>query len=257
MKYQIRKSVWESNSSSMHSLVVTKKNANIRMTQEEIRKEQYLDEPWKKNSNVWNLNFYGDNYFGRSPFECLCTFTDKLRYAVAEYCGDCYGIKSYIEAEKKFDDMFRELVLNLTGCDDIEIDYNTNYFRIYADVPHEYMDEAEEVPYKNLVYNEDRKDGEDTYKDHDINGRPIEIAYFEVPRFGGIDHASSGLLRRFLEENDISIADFLIRKDIICVVDGDEYCIFGSMINCGLVDKDNIVYQTNSSNDYEEEGDNE
>ena len=48
MKYQIRKGCFETNSSSMHSLIITKENENIRMTQKEIRDEFYLNEEWYK-----------------------------------------------------------------------------------------------------------------------------------------------------------------------------------------------------------------
>ena len=138
MKYQIRKSVWESNSSSMHSLVVTKKNSNIRMTQEEIRHEFYLDEDWYKERHKNNEKEIvkidpWDNEFGRSPFDVLVTFTDKLAYAVAEYCGDNYSIESYVKSEKTFDEIFRPLLIRLIGCDDIEWDrWDDRPFEIYV-----------------------------------------------------------------------------------------------------------------------------
>ena len=107
MKYQIRKGCFETNSSSMHSLIVTKKNSNVRMTQKEIREEFYLDEDWYKERHkndekeIVRLDLW-HNEFGRSPFSVLSSFEEKLAYAIAEYCGNNYSIKSYLEADKTF-----------------------------------------------------------------------------------------------------------------------------------------------------------
>ena len=122
MKYQIRKSVWESNSSSMHSLVVTKKNSNVRMTQEEIRAEFYLDEEWYKKlhkndeKEVVDIDPW-ENDFGRSPFSVLSSFRDKLYYAVAEYWLKCLseitGVLSGCNWDVHFDDV--DLILDADG----------------------------------------------------------------------------------------------------------------------------------------------
>lgn len=255
MKYQIRKGCFESNSSSMHSLVVTKKNSNIRMTQEEIRHELYLDDPWYKehhkndDGEVVKIDPWG-NEFGRSPFKVISTFIEKLGYAIAEYCGNNYSIKSYLESEKTFDETFKPLLIRLIGCDDVEWDrWDDKSFEIYSDGNTEYFDEVEEVPYKKLIYvnKDERKDSSEDdlvrgmYKNVDIDGRPIEEAWFDVPKFGEIDHASSGLLKRFLKDNNLSLEDYLVRKDIVVVIDGDEYCELSSLIECGLINEDSIV----------------
>ena len=257
MKYQIRKSVWESNSSSMHSLVVTKKNSSVRMTQDEIRDEFYLNEDWYKaqhkddEQEVVKLYFY-HNEFGRSPFEVLSSFEDKLAYAIAEYCGSNYNMKSYISAENVFDDMFKPLLIRLIGCDDVEWNqWETKRFIVYSDDKAEYFDEFEEVPYGKKVYinKSNKKDfSEDDlidgcYANVDKDGRHIEKACFDVPNFGYIDHESCGRLRKFLKINNLSLEDFLTRKDIFVVIDGDEYQIFNNMADCGLIDVDNIEVQ--------------
>lgn len=253
MKYQIRKSCFETNSSSMHSLVMTRKNVNVRMTQEEIRGEFYLDAPWyverHKNDEheVVKVNEYEGCEYGRSPFEVLCTFRDKLSYAIAEYCGNNYDINSYVKSEVYFNEVFVPLLTRLIGCDEIDIDCEYHDFLIYSDIDTEYLDEAEEVLIGNLVY-ADKKDRNESdelilgmYKNVDINGRSIEEACFKVPKFGGIDHQSCGVLRNFLAKNNLTLEDYLVRKDIVVIIDGDEYCVFGNMIDCGLIDKDNVV----------------
>lgn len=254
MKYQIRKGCFETDSSSMHSLVMTKKNSNVRMTREEIRAEYHLDASWMKErvkkvgKEILHIDVYGGNDFDRSPFTVLSSFSEKLLYAIAEYCGSNYTIQSYIDAENLFNEMFVPLLIRLTGCDEVEYKENhSNCFAIYSDVGGDYLDEVEEVDYPDLViagYEDDiPKDDKilGVYKNVAGNGRPIEEAYFDVPDYGSIDHQSSGLLRRFLADNNLSLEDYLVRKDVVVVIDGDEYCELRKLIDCGMIDKDSIA----------------
>ena len=255
MKYQIRKGCFETNSSSMHSLIITKENENVRMTQEEIRDEFYLNEDWYKERHkddekeIVEIRPW-DNDFGRSPFTVLASFEDKLAYAIAEYCGDNYRMKSYIEAENTFDTIFRPLIVRLIGCDEIEWNkWDDRHFIVYSNDKAEYFDEFEEVPYEKLIHVDKSK--RDNFSDNDIiyggyknidkDGKPIEDAWFDVPDFGSIDHQSSGLLKRFLKNNNLSLEDYLVRKDVVVVIDGDEYGELDNLINCGLIKKDSII----------------
>ena len=253
-KYQIRKGCFETNSSSMHSLVVTKKNLNVRMTQEEIRHEFYLDSVWakeryeKEGKEILLIDPW-ENDFGRSPFSALTSFREKLSYAVAEYCGNNYRIKSYLEAEKTFEDVFEPLLIRLIECDEVKwgkTDYR--HFEVYADGG-DYLDEVEEVPYEKLVYVDNpEKEGLTEndlvgrcYRNTDKDGRKIEDAWFDVPDFGSIDHQSFGRLEGFLQENNLTLEDYLVRRDIVVVIDGDEVHELGNLINCGLIERDSIV----------------
>lgn len=273
MKYQIRKGCFETNSSSMHSLIITKENENIRMTQEEIREEFYLDSPWSKERNkkygcevVDVSDYYND--FGRSPFSVLSSFREKLNYAIAEYCGDNYTISSYVAAENRFDEMFKPLLVRLIGCDVVTYEKDDcRHFIIYSDVEGDFLDEVVEVDYADLVLigsdeiNSIKKEDRiyDSYKNISKDGRPIQEAYFDVPDFGSIDHQSSGMLKRFLNNNNISLEDFLVRKDIVVVIDGDEYCELDNLIDCGLIKKDSIVlrFPWDEPPEINEEDDNE
>lgn len=255
MKYQIRKGCFETNSSSMHSLIITKENENVRMTQEEIRHEFYLDEDWYKERHkndekeIIKIDPW-ENEFGRSPFTVLTSFKDKLAYAVAEYCGDNYRMKSYIEAENTFDTIFKPLLIHLIGCDEIEWDkWDNTHFVVYSNDKAEYFDEFEEVPYEKLIHvdKSERNNFSDDdityggYRNIDKDSRHIEDAWFNVPDFGSIDHQSSGLLKRFLKNNNLSLEDYLVRKDVVVVIDGDEYGELDNLINCGLIKKDSII----------------
>ena len=76
---QIRRNVFETNSSSSHSLVITTDNEHY--TREEINKNFYMTDGIVR---LWesSLEFY------RSPFDMLVTFRDKLRYAIASSNGN-------------------------------------------------------------------------------------------------------------------------------------------------------------------------
>ena len=76
---QIRRNVFETNSSSSHSLVITTDNEHY--TREEINKDFYMTDGIVR---LWedSLEFY------RSPFDMLVTFRDKLRYAIASSNGN-------------------------------------------------------------------------------------------------------------------------------------------------------------------------
>lgn len=74
---KIRQSTFETNSSSSHSLVITKQKVN-HYTPEEAYKELRYD---INQQGDWEP--YDDMYFGRYPFQVLSTFKDKLRYAYA------------------------------------------------------------------------------------------------------------------------------------------------------------------------------
>ena len=253
-KCQIRKGCFETNSSSCHSLVILQKNSNVRMTQEEIRHEFRLDSVWakeryeKEGKEILLIDPW-ENDFGRSPFSVLTSFREKLSYAVAEYCGNNYRIKSYLEAEKTFEDVFEPLLIRLIECDEIKWD-KTDYihFEVYADGG-DYLDEVEEVPYEKLVYVDNpEKEGltEDDlvgrcYRNIDKDGREIEDAWFDVPDFGSIDHQSFGRLEGFLQENNLTLEDYLVRRDIVVVIDGDEVHELGNLIKCGLIERDSIV----------------
>lgn len=96
---QIRRNVFETNSSSSHSLVITTDNEHY--TREEINKDFYMTDGIVR---LWesSLEFY------RSPFDMLVTFKDKLRYAIASSNGnlvdECREIcKKYIDGFTDFE----------------------------------------------------------------------------------------------------------------------------------------------------------
>ena len=76
---QVRHSAFETNSSSMHSLVIKKSSEYY--TDEELHTDLWLHD------GIWKIYNEDRLEFGRYPFECLSTFESKVRYAIASICG--------------------------------------------------------------------------------------------------------------------------------------------------------------------------
>ena len=160
---QIRKGIFETNSSSMHSLVIKNNDAfaedeNIYYTQEEINNE--IGWNISENKKVYNIK-NEDLYFGRSPFRILDTFRDKMHYAFAN------------------------------GFTPEEICPIVNKF----------------IP---------------------------EVESFNLPEYMGTDDY---LLECWLEKAEISLEEFLINKKYIVICDGDEYCLWDTLKESGIIDK--------------------
>jgi len=125
MKRVIRHGVFETNSSSMHSIVVTKYDMMNKPTDKE--EDAFLGHGNKL--IIWG----SDLEFGRSPFEVLATPERKLHYAIASILsGAVYG---HITEEGNCDDYlsaklneFDELAMGLfKGCKGIEYPLQTKY----------------------------------------------------------------------------------------------------------------------------------
>ena len=72
MKRQIRGSVFETNSSSAHSIVI--RNVGEHYSAKEIKEHTYINR-----NGEWDI-FQYELEFGRSPFKYLATFVDKVRF---------------------------------------------------------------------------------------------------------------------------------------------------------------------------------
>lgn len=193
MKRVIRRGVFETNSSSMHSIVVMKNDMTNKQTNNG-------DDVYFCNGNKLNI-WKSDLEFDRSPFDVLATPVRKLHYAIASILSRAtYG---HITDDGKCDeylsaklDEFDELAMRLfDGCKGIEYPLETKY------------DNKEE---------------------------------WEEPYLGYVDHESSMILTSFLEKENITLYDFISDPKYIVIIDGDEYCVFNSMKECGLISTETI-----------------
>lgn len=101
MKRQIRRNVFETNSSSMHSLVI--KKDSVYFTNEEAR-----DGVCVRDDGTINLHS-DDMYFGRHPFQVLTSLVDKARYVLASKCN-YKGDNVYEEVRSVIQSYFPEFI---------------------------------------------------------------------------------------------------------------------------------------------------
>lgn len=110
MRRQIRRNVFETNSSSMHSLVILKDDRLL--MKDELTDEMYLYE-----DGVWDIWMDDDLYFGRSPFQCLSTFESKVRYAIASLCS----WRSNEEKKATFEKIKEIVIEAIPECKDVKL----------------------------------------------------------------------------------------------------------------------------------------
>lgn len=246
-KKVIRRNCFETNSSSMHSIVITKNDRHV--TEKELTYDRNSDECSNKNIYIWNdgswhLDVAG---YGRYPFQLLTTVEDKFNYAMCEYLGYYHG------DEDEFDEKYNEFI-DLAK----EIIPGFKEFYIYTyDVEIYHDQDGNELKYSQLEYDgwdSEKKEYKYTYKDKEGNVHPAILSdeYYEVPRIGSIDHQSSGLLRNFLKDKGISLKEFLTNKRYIVVVDGDEYMDWLKYKKSGLINMDFIVEEYGESDEDKE-----
>lgn len=244
MKRQIRRGVFETNSSSMHSLTVIKRDEKY--TQEEIMEDLWLcDDSSIEKECVWDIWDKDDLYFGRMPFRALSTFKDKWLYACAslvnEYNDDTY--KKLVAIAFKHIPQLKRIDLPMTTTSfpnkKSKRAKKDNYFQEYGKTEkelEEYLSQKESEWGIKLNYWENDNWWE-----------------FDTPYTGNVDE---DILSSFLKREGISLEDFLLNKKYVVIQDGDEYCYWKAMKKSGLVNTDIIDHEyTSTEEDNDEETD--
>lgn len=226
MKRVIRRNCFETNSSSMHSIVVTK-----------------YDRPYKENELSWDMrekneiHIWSDSdlSFDRYPFEILASIDDKVRYAIASFCS--YKDDEYCENfVKDLESKLREIYPEFT-----EIELPKEYRPVFKD------QEGNEIRWSNVHFDkyldENEEEPQYYYRDKDDNKQIAvdtgeEKYYYD---YGYVDHQSTGLLQGFLKEKGISLIEFITNKKYLVIIDGDEYCCFENLRESGLFDFDKVI----------------
>lgn len=229
MKRQIRRGCFETNSSSMHSLVVTKEDSHF--TPKECE-----DSVW-----VWNgklhMDLSGEMEFERSPFDVLRSFNDKLRYAIASLCG---GYCKREDADKIFDEQFLPIIKEVLP-EVCEVEFREGERHVFYD------DDGNEIEPKW-----DHQTMEPYYIDKNGKKKEADDEWIEDGRdYGYVDHQSVGLLKGFLKNEGITLKEFLTNKKYIVIIDGDETDTFGKLKKAKLINTDEIVRQYPPSSSYD------
>ena len=229
MKRQIRRGVFESNSSSQHSLAIMK--INEKYTLDEISNEIYLskDGVW----NIWDCSME----FGRSPFKVLGTFAQKWKYACASLVFE-YNDEIYVELEEiafKYIPGLKKIKLpTITESipnKDCEENKDSDFCETYGMTEDELND---------FLSKKEKKWGlEDGEVDYWLDSEHKNWRY-EKPYTGYVDE---NILGRFLKKENISLEEFLINKKYVVICDGDEYCVYDDMKKAGLINTEMIDYE--------------
>ena len=239
MKRVIRQRCFESNSSSDHSILVTKNDAHI--TSRDLTAD-YNDADYNQQEHIYvddsgEIWLYGvEDGFGRSPFEFLTSFEQKMMYAICEFLGNKWeDDDDYDEIYQQFVDITKELIPNFERFDIKKKDLD-----IYVDA------DGNELKHRQLKYDHwDDKNRRSVYTytapDGTTQLATLSDEVYEVPDIGMIDHQSAGLLTNFLKEKNIDLKEFLTNKKYIIIVTGDEYTTWPDMKRSGLIDKNFII----------------
>lgn len=225
MKSIERNGCFESDSSSEHVFIATKQDDHL--TPDEIRKDAFI------HNGKLDLRYTETNDgYGRGPFQMLSSYEGKLSYAICVYCGGKVNDPDFDQELNKILDVVQKDLPEVKG-----FEFVTSKERPYLDKDGNVVNpyEVDFVP-----------DRDDTYKYmyQDTKGRWREARkadyYIDVPQIGWIDHQSVGLFESFLDKRKISLREFLTNKRYVILVDGDECYITGSLIKCGIIDRNNL-----------------
>lgn len=238
MKIQIRHGVFETNSSSQHSLCIMKNGGKY--TPEEIMRDIWLwddNETGEKNCR-WNLWDEECLYFGRSPYRAIHTFAKKWRYACAalvkEYNDDIYKelvriAMKYIPGLKRIDLPKKELTI-----------YNKEYSKYIGEKYYQVYGKTGKEMEDFILQKEEDYDMELPVTEWLDDNDECESWTYIAPLTGMVDE---DILSGFLQKEGISLEEFLINKKYIVIQDGDEYNYFRDMKDCNLINMEAIDHE--------------
>lgn len=250
MKYTIRKNCFETNSSSMHSIVITKNDGPLETIDAED--DLYLDTKYH-----YFIEYTEDDLsFGRYPFRLLTTWDEKLAYYLASYCSvfvangydfeDKYA--KAMETKKMLESIIKNHIVNLPNnltLADITFEIKLPAIEL---IQYKNPNTGELISPKYLTFCTVDEKGNSQYtkqpKFKDKNGKyefaeeahdndstkPWTKEYYN---FGDVDHESYGTLQNFLGDN-ITAEDFIFSSKYIVVIDGDEYEEFDKLKASGI-----------------------
>ena len=232
MKIQVRNHVFETNSSSMHSIAIVRPE-NLKGTMADYYGYQLVNSWLKPDAEVEvNSPYVMDDdsiVFERWPFRILSTMYNKARYAIASY-GDEEHFKQISDICKK-----------LTGHG-LKTPTKHEWKRYYTTG----LSEDDEIPEDHIIDDWDLELDEEKNEHYRLDkdgNRIYDIESFceEVPFYGYVDHQSMGMLQGFLKKHQITLEEFLKDPKYVVIIDGDEYCAWPQMFEAGLCLKENFI----------------
>ena len=231
----MRTSLFETNSSSMHSIVIVDNDkCNRKYTLKEmLRSLNDYRINTKNNKKEYKYYFDSDSLtFGRYPFRILSSFADKLRFVIASYCEQYCNNKDDLQLFMLRYTLERIRIITKNIILENVKNMNNHEFVKFHFIYDSYIEYDNYYKIKDL-YNqfELTKDGKifDT-----INGITFVPKCFLQMNLGSTDDHST-LIQSFLEKNNIDLETFLKYKKYIIIIDGDEYHVWDQIKSTGLI----------------------
>ena len=236
MKIQVRNDVFETNSSSMHSIAIVKPE-NLKGSAADYYGWQLTGE-WIKPGKDVEVNHpcvMDDESitFERWPFRILSTMYEKAQYAIASYGTE--------EAFKEISEICKER----TGHGlKTPTERKDQFF--YTTGLSQDEDGTWHITDDHLLseYDVEYDDEKDDYFRLDEEGNKVyDVTAYrdDVPYYGYVDHQSMGMLQSFLKKHELTLKDFLLDPKCIVIIDGDEYCAWQKMFDAGLCLQENFI----------------
>ena len=224
MKVTVRSNAFETNSSSMHSIVIDNSNSEL-LTFSDICSEVEVD-------LSGYIRLYGTDWdfiYDRSNFTVLSSFKEKLKFAIASFCGSAETSSDAEEQLQKIADALHSRISDINGII-LPCEYE-NYMRDSRG----YLHTEDEVSY-DFDWN--------PYVVSD-SGRRLSVhqtdEQYAVPIYGSVDHQSMDLLSQFLKKFHVSIADFLLDTKYSIILD-DDGCYDDNQYSAILNSKTGFIY---------------
>ena len=237
MKIQVRNNVFETNSSSMHSIAIVKPE-NLKGTVADYYGWE-LTNSWLKPGEevVVNHPIVMDDdsiNFERWPFRILSTMYEKAQYAIASY-----------GTEEKFKEI-SNICKKRTGhglktpTERKDVYFYTEGLKRNEDGDWIIPDDHILDPYNTAEFDQEKHEW---YRLDANANRVYDIKYFvdEVPYYGYVDHQSCGVLQYFLEKHNMTLEEFLLDPKCVVIIDGDEYCAWQKMFDAGICLHENFI----------------
>ena len=201
----IRTNVFETNSSSLHSIIITPSTDNDRTYSLDNDRTAVAYDCINNKVHTSGWRFYNGE-FGRSPFEILREPKDKMLYAMADgviTVQEAYEMAKKHEPEVQFFELTVETYKKLENVVIIYLYDGEKWFK--------------------------RKMYHDAWK----KAKPLK-------HYGSVDHQSSGMLESFLKKKNITVDDFVYGNQYTIIIDGDEYDFIGMLESLGYEAKEGM-----------------
>lgn len=214
---QIRRGVFETNSSSMHAIAVMRPEGSFAGEDGPDDQRIYVGP-----DGTWEIG-EDELEFHRDPYRLLCSAADKARYAIASLAGP----------DPSGQDALKEITGAMAPYGVKKIELPADYYPVWKSETAGFLVPAG----REYRIHTDPDTGKPAYEADDGSLVPVKRTgeSRKITNYGHVDHQSDELLADFLESRPgLTLARFIRERRYIAVIDGDEYNAFGEACARGV-----------------------